>query len=130
MWMKEKVLAEAKKFLRPDFLHRLDATVVFHAMCKDHILQIVDLMLLDVAKQLLEKGVSMEVSRAAKELLAEKGFDPTFGARPLRRKIQEHVEDNLSEELLAGKFGPGDTVHLDVEEGEMVVRVEAPVALV
>ena len=126
--MKEQVLDEVKKFFRPEFLNRIDAAVVFHALSKEHILQIVDLMLRDVAKQLLEKGVSMEVTQVAKELLAEKGFDPNFGARPLRREIQEQVEDKLSEDFLGGKFGPGDTVHIDVEEMEIVVRVEAPVA--
>ena len=126
--MKEQVLDEVKKFFRPEFLNRIDASVVFHPLNKEHILQIVDLMLRDVAKQLLEKGVSMEVTQAAKELLAEKGFDPNFGARPLRREIQERVEDRLSEDFLGGKFGPGDTVHIDVEDGEIVARVEAPVA--
>ncbi|MFH1141596.1 MAG: ATP-dependent Clp protease ATP-binding subunit [Chloroflexota bacterium] len=123
--MKGKVLDEVKKFFRPEFLNRIDASVVFHALNEGHILQIVDLMLRDVAKQLLEKGVSMEVSQATKELLAEKGFDPNFGARPLRRVIQEMVEDKLSEDLLGGKFGPGDTVHIDVKDGQVVVRVEA-----
>ncbi|MEE8442766.1 MAG: AAA family ATPase, partial [Dehalococcoidia bacterium] len=126
--MKEQVLEEVKKFFKPEFLNRIDATIVFHTLNQEHILQIVDLMLRDVAKQLLEKAVSMEVTQEAKELLAEKGFDPNFGARPLRREIQTRVEDLLSEDLLAGKFGPGDTVHIDVEDGEIVVRVEAPVA--
>ncbi|MDO8751733.1 MAG: AAA family ATPase, partial [Dehalococcoidia bacterium] len=127
--MKGQVLDEVKKFFRPEFLNRIDASVVFHPLNEGHILQIVDLMLRDVAKQLLEKGVSMEVSQAAKELLAEKGFDPNFGARPLRRVIQERVEDRLSEDFLAGKFGPGDTVHIDVDGGgEIVARVEVPVA--
>ncbi|MDO8750503.1 MAG: ATP-dependent Clp protease ATP-binding subunit, partial [Dehalococcoidia bacterium] len=98
--MKGKVLDEVKKFFRPEFLNRIDASIVFHPLNEGHILQIVDLMLRDVAKQLLEKGVSMEVSQAAKELLAEKGFDPNFGARPLRRVIQERVEDRLSEDFL------------------------------
>ena len=126
--MKEKVLDEVKKFFRPEFLNRIDATVVFHSLNQDHIIQIVDLMLAEVALQLLEKGVSMEVTQPAKELLAEKGFDPSFGARPLRRQIQEQVEDKLSEDFLADRFGPGDTVEIDVEEGDFVVRVRAPVA--
>ena len=126
--MKGQVLDEVKKFFRPEFLNRIDATVVFHPLNKDNILQIVQLMLREVAQQLLEKGVSMEVTQAAKELLAEKGYDPDFGARPLRRQIQELVEDKLSEDILAGKFGPGDTVHIDVDDGQMVLRVEAPVA--
>ena len=126
--MKEKVLDEAKKFFRPEFLNRIDSMVVFHALSREDILQIVDLMLADVAKQLLEKGVFMEVSSAAKEILAEKGFDTSFGARPLRREIQDKVEDKLSEEFLQGKFGAGDTVEVDVEEGEVVIRTRVPLA--
>ena len=126
--MKPKVTDEVKNFFRPEFLNRIDATVVFHALNRDQVVQIVDLMLREVAGQLLDKGVSLEVTQAAKELLADKGFDPDYGARPLRRQIQERVEDRLSEDFLAGKFGPGDTVHVDVEDDDIVVRVEAPVA--
>jgi len=125
--MKGKVLDEVKRFFRPEFLNRIDATVVFHSLERGHILQIIDLMLADVAKQLLEKGVSMEVTSEAKGLLAEKGFDPNFGARPLRRQIQDDIEDKLSEEFLAGTFGLGDTVVIDVVDGETVVKVEKPV---
>ena len=125
--MKEKVLDEVKKFFRPEFLNRIDATVVFHALSREHILQIVDLMLAEVAQQLLEKGVFMEVTQAAKELLAEKGYDLTFGARPLRREIQFQVEDKLSDEFLHGRFGAGDTVDIDAEEGEIVVRTRVAV---
>ena len=85
-------------------------------------------MLREVGTQLLEKGVSMEVTQEAKELIAETGFDPNFGARPLRRKIQDKIEDKLSEEYLADKFGPGDTVHVEVQDNEIVIRVDAPVA--
>ncbi len=126
--MSDKVMDEVKKFFRPEFLNRIDATVVFHSLGKEHIIQIVDLMLRDVGKQLLEKGVSMEVSQEAKELLAQTGFDPNFGARPLRRQIQDKIEDRLSEEYLASKFGPGDTVHIEVQDDEIVLRVDAPVA--
>ena len=126
--MRDKVMDEVKKFFRPEFLNRIDASVVFHALGKEHIIQIVELMLRDVGKQLLEKGVSMEVSQETKELLAQTGFDPNFGARPLRRKIQDLIEDRLSEEYLASKFGPGDTVHIDVQDDEIVLRVDAPVA--
>ena len=127
--MRDKVMDEVKKFFRPEFLNRIDATVVFHSLGKEHIIQIVDLMLRDVSKQLLEKGVvSMEVSQEVKELLASTGFDPNFGARPLRRQIQDKIEDMLSEEYLANKFGPGDTVHIEVQDDEIVLRVDAPVA--
>ncbi|MCL0043952.1 ATP-dependent Clp protease ATP-binding subunit [Dehalococcoidia bacterium] len=125
--MKGKVLEEVKKFFRPEFLNRIDASVVFHALDKEQVVDIVELMLRDVASQLLQKGVSMEVSQGARELLAENGYDPNFGARPLRREIQEQVEDKLSDQYLANKFGPGDTVHIDVEDGEIVLKVVAPV---
>ena len=120
--MKDKVLEEVKRFFRPEFLNRVDATVVFHALSKEHILRIVDLMLAEVSKALLEKGVFLEVTQAAKELLAENGFDASFGARPLRREIQAQIEDKLSEEFFHGGFGTGDTVEVDVEEGEFVIR--------
>ena len=124
--MKDRVLEEVKKFFRPEFLNRIDATVVFHGLNQQHILQIVDLMLADVAKQLLDKGVFMEVTQAAKELLAEKGFDLNFGARPLRREIQDRLEDKLSEEYLQGHFGAGDTVEVDTDEGDIIVRPRVP----
>ena len=123
--MKDKVLGEVKRFFRPEFLNRIDATVVFHALIRDHITQIVDLMLDQVRIQLLEHGMDLEVTTKAKELLAEKGYDPDFGARPLRRVIQDKVEDLLSEELLTHRFVPGETVILDVADGEVVVRSEA-----
>ena len=126
--MRDKVMDEVKKSFKPEFLNRIDASVVFHALDKEHIIQIVELMLRDVAKHLLEKGVSIEVSQEAKELLASTGFDPNFGARPLRRKIQDLIEDKLSEDYLASKFGPGDTVHIDVHDEEIVLHVDAPVA--
>ncbi len=120
--MKEKLLAELKKSFRPEFLNRIDGVVVFHALSKDHIRKIVDLMLASVTKQLAEKGVKLEVTDGAKDFLGEKGYDEVFGARPLRRVIQDRVEDKLSEELLRGKFQFGDTVVVDVEENEIVLR--------
>ncbi|MCS7207490.1 MAG: ATP-dependent Clp protease ATP-binding subunit [Dehalococcoidia bacterium] len=120
--MKEKVTTEVKRFFRPEFLNRIDAIVVFHALTREHILQIVDLMLSQVHKQLAEKDIKLEITPAAREWLGQKGYDPNFGARPLRRVIQTHVEDRLSEELLAGKFKPGDTVIIDVENDQIVTR--------
>jgi ATP-dependent Clp protease ATP-binding subunit ClpC len=120
--MKDKVMDEVKRFFRPEFLNRIDASVVFHKLTREHILNIVDLMLVDVSKQLLEKGAFLEVTQAAKELLAEKGFDPSFGARPLRREIQFQIEDALSEEFLHGNFGAGDTVEVDAQDGEIIVK--------
>jgi ATP-dependent Clp protease ATP-binding subunit ClpC len=122
--MKDKVLNEMKNVFRPEFLNRIDGTVVFHALNREHIGQIVHLNLRDVSKQLLAKGVSMEVSEEASQWLGEKGFDPVFGARPLRRVIQNEVEDRLSEALLQGEFGPGDTVELTVEDDHIAYAVK------
>ena len=127
--MKDKVLAEVKRFFRPEFLNRIDATIVFHALSREHILAIVDLMMDQVRKELAEKQVGLEATEAAKIYLAEKGYDPTFGARPLRRLIQDEVEDKLSEELLGGRLKSGDIATLDIEDGETVIKTKEMVAL-
>jgi ATP-dependent Clp protease ATP-binding subunit ClpC len=123
--MKEKLLGELKKTFRPEFLNRIDGVVVFHSLTKEHIRKIVELMLAQVSKQLGEKGIKLEVTDAAKDLLGEKGYDEVFGARPLRRVIQDMVEDKLSESFLRGKFQPGDTAVVDVEGEEIVVHPAA-----
>ena len=102
--MKEKLLGELKKTFRPEFLNRVDNVVVFHPLTKKHIRQIVDLMLATVTQQLAEKEIKLEVTDAARDFLGEKGYDEVFGARPLRRAIQDRVEDKLSEALLSSKF--------------------------
>ncbi len=127
--MKDKVLNEMKNVFRPEFLNRIDSTVVFHALSKDHIGQIVDLMIKDVSKNLTQKGVTLEVTDAARQWLGDKGYDPVFGARPLRRVIQNEVEDRLSESFLLGEFVLGDTVQIDVSEGSLVLRTKTPAAL-
>lgn len=127
--MKEKLLGELKKTFRPEFLNRIDGVVVFHALTKEDIRKIVELMLTQVSKQLAEKGIKLEVTDAAKDLLGEKGYDEVFGARPLRRVIQDMVEDKLSEDFLRGKFQPGDTAVVDVEGEEIVVHPAVVVAL-
>ena len=121
--MKEKVTNEVKKVFRPEFLNRIDAQVVFHALSRDHIREIVSLMLRSVSKGLVEKGMGLKATDEAKDLLAEKGYDPTFGARPLRRTIQNMVEDPLSDAVLRGEFDAGDTILLTVENGEIVIKV-------
>ncbi len=122
--MKKNLLDELKKpqNFRPEFLNRIDGVVVFHALDKEHIRKIVDLMLTTVSQQLAEKGIKLEVTDAARDFLGEKGYDEVFGARPLRRAIQDMVENKLAEDLLLGKFRSGDTAVVDVEEGEIVVR--------
>ncbi|MGD0764969.1 MAG: ATP-dependent Clp protease ATP-binding subunit [Dehalococcoidia bacterium] len=120
--MREKVLNELKNTFRPEFLNRVDSTVVFHALSRGHIRQIVDLMLREVDIQLSFKGISLEITDAARDWLGEKGYDETFGARPLRRLIQNEVEDRLSQALLEGKFGPGDTVVIDCDDGGLNLK--------
>ena len=99
--MKDKVLQEMKRVFRPEFLNRVDATLVFHTLSKEHIRQVVDIMLRQVEKQVLLKGFNLDITTAARDWLGEKGYDPVFGARPLRRVIQERLEDSLSEALAA-----------------------------
>src|SRR4030042_3867505 len=108
--MKDTLLNELKKTFRPEFLNRLDDTIVFHTLTKEQIRSIVDLMLGTVSKQLADKEIKLAVTDAAKDFLGEKGYNEEYGARPLRRVIQNMVEDKLSEDLLRGKFQTGDTV--------------------
>jgi ATP-dependent Clp protease ATP-binding subunit ClpC len=122
--MKDKITEEVKRFFRPEFLNRIDGMLVFHALTKEHLLEIVDLMLNKVQEQLKEKGITMEVSQAAKERLADKGYDPNFGARPLRRVIQDELEDMLSEELLGSRMKSGDTVVIDIEDDKFVAHTK------
>ena len=122
--MKGKVMDEVKRFFRPEFLNRIDASVVFHPLNKEYIIQIVDLMLNKVQEQLKEMNIEMEVTQEAKELLADKGYDPNFGARPLRRVIQDEIEDMLSEELLAGRMRSGSVIVVDVAGGKFTANVK------
>jgi ATP-dependent Clp protease ATP-binding subunit ClpC len=123
--MKEKVLAELKTTFLPEFLNRIDEVVVFHSLSKEQIRQIVDLMLGQVAKSLGEKNMKLEITDATRDFLCEKGYDPTFGARPLRRVIQSEVEDKLSEALLRGEFHPGDILKVDYDGEKIVIRAAA-----
>ncbi|HAM03300.1 MAG TPA: NDP-hexose 4-ketoreductase, partial [Acidimicrobiaceae bacterium] len=107
---------------RPEFLNRIDEVIVFHELSTDEIVEIVDLMTKRVAEQLEGQGIGLELTPAAKSFLADKGYDPTLGARPLRRAIQQYVEDPLSERILWKEFRVGETVVVDVEDGEVVFR--------
>jgi ATP-dependent Clp protease ATP-binding subunit ClpC len=109
-------LEELKKRFRPEFINRLDGMVVFHALTKENIRAIVDLMLKVVYKQLDEKKIKLQVTEAAKDLLGEKGFDEVFGARPLKRAIQDMVVDKLSESILRSEFQEGETILVEVQE--------------
>ena len=122
--MKDKVMDEVKRFFRPEFLNRIDATVVFHQLSRPEILEIVDLMMDQVRGELKEKQVELELTDAARDYLGEKGFDPVLGARPLRRLIQNEVEDTLSDELLSGRLNEGEIAIVDLEDGKIVVRAQ------
>ncbi|MDK2784489.1 MAG: ATP-dependent Clp protease ATP-binding subunit ClpC [Bacillota bacterium] len=124
--MKSRVLDELKRTFRPEFLNRIDEIIVFHALSQEHVHAIVDIMLKEVAERLKEHDLKLEITPEAKEVLAKEGFDPTFGARPLRRAIQRLVENPLSEEMLAGRFHAGDTVTVDAVEGKIVFRPGEP----
>ena len=122
--MREKVLAELKRSFRPEFLNRIDDTIVFHPLEQSHILEIVTLMSEELRKRLKEQDIDFSLTDKAKEFLSKEGYDPTYGARPLRRAIQKHIEDRLSEELLRGTIKKGDKVLIDEKDGQLVVQTE------
>ncbi len=111
--MKTRITGELKKTFRPEFLNRVDEVIVFHKLSRDDIKQIVDLMINRVGRQMQEREVAIKLSEPAKELLAEKGYEPSLGARPLRRAIQQYVEDLLADEVLSGAVPSGSTVLVD-----------------
>ena len=120
--MKGKVTDEMKRVFRPEFLNRIDQSIVFHPLQEHHIREIVDLELADVRNNLREKDISVEVTTALLDYLGREGFDPVFGARPLRRVIQEQVENRLSDALLDGQFNAGDVVRIDYVDSEVVAE--------
>ena len=118
--MKDQVMDELKKSFRPEFLNRIDEVIVFHSLTQEDVKQIVDLLMKRVTEQLKAKDLEIELTDAAKTVLAEKGYDPSLGARPLRRTIQRFVEDPLSEKLLWKEFRAGQTIIVDARDGEIV----------
>ncbi|MBD0408998.1 ATP-dependent Clp protease ATP-binding subunit [Bacillus sp. 1021] len=123
--MKDKVMGELKRAFRPEFINRIDEIIVFHSLEKKHLTDIVSLMSDQLTKRLKEQDLSIELTDAAKAKVADEGVDLEYGARPLRRAIQKHVEDRLSEELLRGNIDKGQHIVLDVEDGEFVVKTTA-----
>ncbi|MDW7740557.1 MAG: ATP-dependent Clp protease ATP-binding subunit [Bacillota bacterium] len=119
--MKERIMDELKRTFRPEFLNRVDDLIVFHSLSEEHIRQIVDIMLNELNRRIEEFNLHVEVSDDVKVKLLREGFDPKFGARPLRRVIQRRLEDGISEELLQGKIAPGDTVKVNLDEEEHYV---------
>jgi ATP-dependent Clp protease ATP-binding subunit ClpC len=123
--MKGKIDEELKRLFRPEFLNRVDAVVTFKPLTPAQVRQIVDLLFGRLQKHLTEQDVTITITDQAKDKLAEEGFDRQFGARPLRRVITNRIEDQLSEELLRGKFKRGDSVEVDVDaEGSFLFNVK------
>jgi ATP-dependent Clp protease ATP-binding subunit ClpC len=112
--MKERVLAEMKKTFRPEFINRVDEIIVFHQLTEEQLRQIVELLVKELQERLADRKLSIELSDKAKSWLVKEGYDPVYGARPLRRAIERHVENPLSSKLLAGEFKEGDTVKVDL----------------
>ncbi len=120
---REQMLGELRRTFRPELLNRIDEVVVFHPLTREQIEQIVDLMLDRVREQLRERSITLQATEAARALLASEGFDPQFGARPLRRTIQRLVENPVARGILQGEYRDGDTVVLDVEDGKIAPRL-------
>jgi len=119
--MRKKVMEQLRRAFRPEFLNRVSATIVFKSLTREELTQIVDLELNKVRERLSEHALVLDVTDAAKQLLGEKGYDPEFGARPLRRVITNLVEDRLSDGILAGTFKLGSTIRIDAQDGELVM---------
>jgi ATP-dependent Clp protease ATP-binding subunit ClpC len=128
--MKGKVMGELKKAFRPEFLNRIDEIIVFHALERKHLEEIVTLLSDQLVKRLKEQNISLELTADAKAKISQEGYDPEYGARPLRRAIQKHIEDRLSEELLKGTLLTGQHAIIDVDNGEFIVRMAEKTSLV
>jgi len=126
--MRERVLSQLRQVFRPEFLNRIDNVVVFHSLNQEQIRQIVDLQLARIRKQLEEQEITIDFTIEAMDLLGERGYDPQYGARPLRRIIQNLIEDPIAEGLLEGRFTSGDHIEVDVEDGLLKIVSKAGVA--
>jgi ATP-dependent Clp protease ATP-binding subunit ClpC len=110
--MKNTIEDAVKRVFNPEFLNRIDDTIIFHSLEREHIMKIIDIQMKDLVKRMHSMNITVELAKAAKEFLVDKGYDPTFGARPLRRALQKYIEDPLAEEILKGKFGDGSKVRV------------------
>src|SRR5690606_32719528 len=121
--MRRRVFEALRNHFRPEFLNRIDEIVIFHALTREHLAQIVDIQLRQVQGRLADRNIDLQVTQRAKEWLADRGYDPVFGARPLKRTIQRELLDRLAKSLLAGKIHEGDTVTVDVgPDGELTIE--------
>ena len=116
--MRRRVLEALSQQFRPEFLNRIDEVIIFHALGMEQLIQIVDIQLRRLQSLLSEHKLTLELTPEAKQRLAEEGYDPVYGARPLKRVIQRQIQDPLALKLLQGEFGEGDTVTVDVRDGQ------------
>jgi ATP-dependent Clp protease ATP-binding subunit ClpB len=107
-----------KQAFRPEFLNRIDETIIFHPLGKEQLAKIVDVQLGNLRKRLVQRNMQLVIDAAAEKLLAEEGYDPTFGARPLKRGIQQRIENPLAQKILSGEFGEGDSIHIGVDRAK------------
>jgi ATP-dependent Clp protease ATP-binding subunit ClpC len=122
--MKTRIMGELKKVFRPELLNRIDEVIVFHKLAKEEIKQVVDMMLKRLREQMAVHDTTIELTEDAKELLVEKGYDPTMGARPLRRAIQRFIEDPLADFVLGRSLTPGSVIRVDRKEDEEEISIE------
>ena len=120
--MKEKLLDQVKKTFKPEFLNRIDDIIVFHGLTKEHLYKIIEIELKEVKERLKEQDIDIELDKSAKELLIEKGFDPVFGARPLKRTIQRLLEDSLAEEIISKNFDKERLIKVSTKNGKIVFK--------
>jgi ATP-dependent Clp protease ATP-binding subunit ClpB len=126
--MRRMVMQEVNRHFRPEFLNRIDAIVIFHPLTREHLRQIVDIQLRRLRQLLKEREITLELTDAARDLLIDEGYDPAFGARPLKRVLQRRIQDPLALKILEGAVRDGDHVVVDAKDGELtftVVEVEA-----
>jgi ATP-dependent Clp protease ATP-binding subunit ClpB len=122
--MRKQVESELHRHFRPEFLNRIDDVIIFHALDLAHIKRIIEIQLKGLAKRISDRGLNIEISSAAKEHLAREGYDPAFGARPLKRALQREIIDNLAVKLLSGEFKTGDTVFVNMHDGKLLLELE------
>ncbi|MDP9291409.1 MAG: AAA family ATPase, partial [Verrucomicrobiota bacterium] len=126
--MREKILEETKRVFKPEFINRLDDLIVFHTLSKPDLMRIVDLEVFKVTERVRAKDIHITLDQSAHELLIEKGYDPTYGARPMRRAVERYLEDPMAEEILRGNIKAGDIVAVSVVDGKMTFGVPEPAA--
>jgi ATP-dependent Clp protease ATP-binding subunit ClpC len=126
--LRNSVNEALKRAFRPEFLNRIDETIIFHPLTREQIVEVVGLMVQDVRQRLAERDITFELTPEASQWLADEGFDPVYGARPLRRAVQRHLENALSRGILSGEFQNGDHVVVEAADGGLALTKSAPVA--